>query len=357
MITVKARWYHFFILTILMNIIFLSEAQAQTQSRSKAAKTSLQNAPIPIPQKTKQKVLVRVPKKKLFVGPPAPPPVEIVQQDLSERVVSLANQLDSFFGLKRADDEKNGSTLRIIPSHQMREYATPVSEFEIRLNLKLLNLEKQGRALEDRIFSRDKKEEEEQLDVKPATKADRAYEAEQKRQRELQEQWGWNYNFENRIIVKNPLGLLSKIRVRKNFEGDIFTHRFFNEFGWHSDTLWQENANFSSDYPLSDTLLYRFSNELNWIFRTNIITSSHGPSLIKSLSAQDSISYDARINGVIQSFNWTLDNYGLGVTYRRQLDNKWIFYDLNPSLYFSRAENFKRAFAFFIRFEFVFGDN
>jgi len=59
---------------------------------------------------------------------------------------------------------------------------------------------------------------------------------------------------------------------------------------------------------------------------------------------------------VIEKFVWTLDSYGPSVTYRRQLENKWIFYELNPALTFSRLDGFKRAFSFFVRFEFVFGD-
>ncbi len=280
---------------------------------------------------------------------------EKVQKVLSHRVVSLANQLDSFFGAKRADDEKNGSTLRIIPSYRVSEYHTPVGEFEIRLNLKLLNLEREGKDLEERIF-KNPDEPEDQLDIAGAGISDSDYEKQMRKIRMEQEEWGWNYNVENRIIVKTPLSFFSKFRIRKNFRGSTFVHRFYNEFGWASDTQWQELASFSSDYELNRYLLFRFNNELNWQFNTNAISSSHGPSLLQSLSKRDSISYDLRMNGVIERFNWTLDSYGPSVTYRRQLESKWIFYELNPALTFARLDDFKRAFSLYVRFEFVFGD-
>lgn len=319
--------------------------------------SSFASADIFPPQPQAQKKVRRVVRRKPFVGPVAPEPdgSEKMQKALSHRVVSLANQLDSFFGAKRTDDEKNGSTLRVIPSYRVSEYRTPVGELEIRLNLKLLNLEKEGKNLEDRFFAR-QEEPEDELDFKSSTAAEQAYEKQVEKMKREQEQWGWNYNVENRIIVKNPLAFFSKFRVRKNFQGSFFTHRFYNEFGWASDTYWQELASFSSDYEMNRFLLFRFSNELNWLFSTNAISSSHGPSFIQSLSSRDSISYDLRMIGVIEKFGWTLDSYGPSLTYRRQLENKWIFYELNPALTFARIDDFKRAFSFFIRFEFVFGD-
>ena len=283
---------------------------------------------------------------------------EDMQKDVSKRVVSLANRLDSLFGEKRSYDEKNGSTLRLIPSYRVSEYATPVAELEINLNLKLLNLEREGRELEERIFSpQGEPAPEDTLDLIEDPKyKNNEYEREQERLRIEQEQWGWNYNVESRVVVKAPLGFFSKLRARKNFRGDKFTHRFYNEFGWDSTSYWQELASFSSDKELTRKLLFRFNNELNWYFYTNAISSSHGPSLIQSLSPKDSISYDLRANGVIERFVWTLDSYGPSVVYRRQLERKWIFYELNPAITFSRLNNFKRELSFFMRVEFVFGD-
>ncbi len=334
---------------LLLTIVFCDSARAEFEPVFLAQNS--QNLQKPAPLKKYRKP------KKPFVGPPVPEKIitEKVQEGVSKRVVSLANQLDSFFGAKRADDEKNGSTLRLTPTYRVSEYNTPVNEFEIRLNLKFLNLEKEGKAIEEKLFSHPE-EPEDELDYKSAGLTESEYDKEQARIRLLREQWGWNYNLENRIIVKTPLAFFSKFRIRKNFQGSPFVHRFYNEFGWASDTYWQELASFSSDYDLTKSMLFRFNNELNWLFYTNAISTSHGPSLIQNLSKQASISYDARINGVIERFDWTLDSYGPSITYRQQLENKWIFYELSPAITFSRVNNFKRALSFFIKFEFVFGD-
>ena len=281
----------------------------------------------------------------------------IVQKEISQRVVSLANRLDAFFGEKRSDDEKNGSTLRVIPSYKIEEFQNDVPELEIRFNLKLLNLERGGRAIEERLFSRRKAPgEDEELDPELAGEQEPEDLERKAREAREQEEWGWNYNFDNRIIVKNPVGLYSKIRIRKNLHRSTFTHRFYNEFGWSSDQLWQELASFSSDKELSLSLLFRFANEINWLLSANNITSSHGPSFIKSINARTSISYDFRINGIISGINWTLDNYRTGVNFRRQSRDKWIYYDINPAVTFDRDYGFQRALSLFIRFEFVFGD-
>lgn len=304
----------------------------------------------------KKKKTPAKPEKNVKSSKPEKNVAEAVQKDVSKRVINLANRMDSLFGEKRSYDEKNGSTLRLIPSYRVSEYNTPVAEFEINLNLKLLNLEREGRQIEEKLFSQDDQPED-TLDIPDSSIVkNEDYEREQKRLRMEQEQWGWNYNVESRVVVKAPLGYFSKLRIRKNFRGDKFTHRFYNEFGWDSSTYWQEVASFSSDDELTKKLLFRFSNELSWYFSSNSIGSSHGPSLIHSLSKRDSISYDLRVNGVIEKFGWTLDSYGPSITYRRQLENKWIFYELSPAVTYARLYDFKRAVSFFMRIEFVFGD-
>ena len=62
-------------------------------------------------------------------------------ETVSGAVVGLANRIDSFFGDARSDDERNGSTLRIIPSYTLFSNQPAVSELGFNLNLKLINLE------------------------------------------------------------------------------------------------------------------------------------------------------------------------------------------------------------------------
>ena len=80
-----------------------------------------------------------------FVGPPEPQQRDLLSRShelISFRLVRLADQLDSFFGETRADDEINQSSIRIIHGRTLRMEKGPLEETNIRINLRLKNLEK-----------------------------------------------------------------------------------------------------------------------------------------------------------------------------------------------------------------------
>lgn len=271
------------------------------------------------------------------------------QMQMTRRVFTLSNRLDSFFGEKRADDEANLSTLRLVHSNYFSESGAQSEDFQARLNLRLKNVEDFGMRLQEsilRFFEPDKSAAGSGGPGGTGGQLDKARE-------ELKK---WNLNWENRVGITRTLDLFSILRARRNFEGDPFTHRFYQEVGWSNIDEWQAVTSLNSDKEVTPVLLFRIINEFHWAMTAHTYTTTHGPSFIQSLDENNSISYDARFFTKEEEQAWYGEGSSLGVNFRRRFQNKWLFLDISPQVSFARATNFHRDLNITIRLEAAMGD-
>jgi hypothetical protein len=266
---------------------------------------------------------------------------EDLHDELAEHVNSLANYIDSYFGQIRADDERSGSTLRIAPQFVVGEFATPQASVDTRVNLRLKNFERLGQNIVDRMFNYEDPE-------------DKPLEEELNSQGKAPEGWTRNIEAHSAGIAPPTYGIL--VRFRRNWQRETWIHRFYWSTGWSSDSLWQSDANFSSDHALSKEVLFRWFNQWSYNLSSSLQTTSHGPSIYHTLSEKLSISYDARVNYAVESSAIVLDDYSLGTSLRRRLNRKWIFLEIDPSVSFGRIHQFQRQLNILAKIEFVFGD-
>ena len=276
----------------------------------------------------------------------ADPKPQAWNEELGNEVNSLANRIDSYFGQQRADDEKSGSTLRLSPQLGISEFATPRPALDMRLNLHLSTVEKWGRDATDYVFK--------------DNSADSNGEVNEPIGDELSHYSpkieGWTQSVETHAAGLAPpvYGLL--FRARKSYEWRKWINRVWISTGWQSDSLWENNANFTSDYAVSKTLLFRFFNQWTYNMSSSLQTTSHGPSWYHTVSDKLSFSYDFRANMAVESGAWVLDNYSAAMTIRRMLKRNWIFLEIDPSVDFGRTYSFQRQLAVFAKVEFVFGN-
>jgi hypothetical protein len=275
--------------------------------------------------------------------------VNQLQQQMTSRVFTLSNRLDSFFGTARADDQANLSTLRLVHSNYFSETGIQSNDFQARLNLRLKNVEDFGLRLQEsilRFFEPEVFKEGPQIPGAPVTGVNRA----------RQELIKWNVNWENRVGVTTTLNLFSILRARRSIDGDFFMHNFYQEVGWSNHEDWQAVTSLGSDKAIDATHLFRFINEIRWAMTAQKFTTSHGPSLLQTLDESNSISYDARASTAEAEHIWYGETLGVGVNYRRQFQNKWLFMDISPQMTFPRATNFHRDLNLTIRIEAAMGN-
>lgn len=289
---------------------------------------------------------ILVPVDRSWSQEPAPLLIDKTRSLISTRLVRLANNLDSFFGDQRADDELNRSSLRVSYDYRVRMEKTPVDDTQVRFNLRLPNLEKLFR------FSVQKNEPKE-LDREKPRDADEAARIVVPTSPEPEP---WRFRSDVGLNVSYPPVLFARSRLRKNWLFPWVIQRLSEEVGYFTDRGWIQNTTLFHDQALSKTLLLRFVNQQDWAITDKVLQTTHGPSLLKTISDDDAVSLNLRMNSVVED-TWHVNNYGVSVSYRRNLRDQWLFGEIIPAVDFPKAEAFRRAPSILLRLETLFAQN
>lgn len=268
---------------------------------------------------------------------------------ISLRLVRLADQLDSFFGETRADDEINKSSIRINHGYTFRMEKEPLQRTNVRINLRLKNLENLFK------FSVEKNEkaplEPTQLPQSTAPNAPPL------RPVEDIEAEPWRFRMDAGLNANIPPNVFARSRLRKNWNWPWVIQRFTEELTWSSELGWIQTTTLFHDKQLSSISLLRFTNEQNWQISEKTFQTSHGPSILQNLTEHDALSYNLRVQTTVIDSIWANSNYQVGVFYRRNLKDFWLFGEIGPAIDFPRMERFRRAPSILFRLETFFSQN
>lgn len=263
--------------------------------------------------------------------------IEDTRQTVSTRVLRLADSIDTLFGDKKADDQKNTSTLRVSQRYFHKDGVTGGEDVAVTLNLHLPNLQK----LEEKIKNKFKSKPTEGAGGNGGP---------------AEPESPWTFNQESGVVIANPINYFARLRLRRDFISEKWVHSFYEQVGWSKTNEWEEETSFNSDYALTRSLLFRFANLKFWDMTDDILKSSHGPSLLQQLSEHEAISYDFRLNTLVEDHALYGDSITLGSLYRTRLPVGWIFLELNPEIAWERNTNFRVQYNFYLRVELVFGN-
>ncbi len=270
-----------------------------------------------------------------------PPQVSIADQahrQITSKIHVLANNLDSFFGDKRADDEFGRSRMRLTYSYTIRQEHLPDQDTQFRFNLSLPNLQKIFR------YHRDNKKNK---TVNAKSEEDKII--------EKLEKDPWISTFDSGINVSIPPQVFARYRLRKNWRYDNLIPRFIYEFGWFSNQGVIQTTGMNLDRRIQENLLLRFVNETNWNLTHHNFTTSHGPSLLHSFEDKSALSYNVRAASIVDEGSWYFNNYNLNVTYRHNLSGSWFFGEISPGLDFPKNISYTRSPYILFRLEALFG--
>lgn len=266
--------------------------------------------------------------------------IDSTRNRITTNLIGLANRLDSLFGEQRADDELNRSSIRVTYDYRLRMEKKPLSDTQLRFNLRLPNLEKMFR------FSVRKNETQEGVNT-PKEKI-----ARQKKEDE-EEKEPWRFRSDVGLNVAYPPIIFARSRLRKNWRWSWLVQRFETELAWFSDQGVTQEITLFHDHALADDLLFRLSNEQNWLITDKNFSTNHGPSIIQDITDNDAISYNIRMSTRVDEA-WYVSNYSVGVAYRRNLKGQWLFAEVGPTIDFPKRESFRRAPSILFQLETLF---
>lgn len=279
--------------------------------------------------------------------------LEDTRQLISGRVVDLANRLDSFFGEQRADDELNRSALRLSYARILRMERRSRERVEVRLNLRLPNLEDKFRFSVEK--NEPKKDDTPQDPVAARLEAERKEREREAKRKEEEEKEPWRFRGDTGVVVSVPPSAFARARLRKNWRLIKYVPRFIEEVGYYTDRGLVESTTFNVDRRLRDDLLFRFENDKIWQITDKEFNTEHGPTLQHKFTEDDAFSYSAKGSTTVDWGSWYLNNWRVAVSYRRNLRNQWLYGEITPAIDFPKTESFRRMPSITVRVESLFG--
>ena len=100
-----------------------------------------------------------------------------------------------------------------------------------------------------------------------------------------------------------------------------------------------QSLSIDGDRQIVDDLSFRFVNESTWLDLTDELSTSHGPSFYYKISNRRAVSFNSRAN-LSNRPQYEIDNYDFNLVYRQNLHKEWLYYELIPSINFSRERSF-----------------
>lgn len=271
--------------------------------------------------------------------------VDDAHKKISSSILFLSNRIDAFFGSQRADDEANGSRLRILTRTTFQQNQKPDQDADLRFTLRLPHLESFFKFKFKKEFENSEEEKNENDKKKISPSEEQLYKRSSK----------WTFNFNTGVRLGFPTNIFSRARLRKTIT--LFDAIEFNptqEAIWSSKEGFGLNFFHDIDYPFSNTYLLRLVNSAFWRDETDAFTTSHGPILFQQLTNRRAISYSFIASGSGKP-KLAILNYSVAINYRQLLHSDWAFITLGPSLSFPKERQWEEIYAIFIGLEAVFG--
>ena len=282
--------------------------------------------------------------------------IDTTHDEISNRILSLSNRIDSFFGDPRIDDESNNSRVRVFNQTNFREAETAENEVGYKIQLRLPKTEKRLQL----VIQQDEDEEE-----PGQTSSTAAAQRNEGAREDLADKStaGLRYILDVADIkLSSDAGLrlnlppqaFVRFRFRKNMTFGEWAFRPVEKLLWVDREGWYSQTDLNFDRRINDTWLFRFVNNLTWDDQDYILRTQNGPSFFQKVSEITGINYSAYVYSQ-DTPSWAVQNYVLSLGFRQLIYKEWFFWEITPSLSFPREERFHRTPGLSIRFEAIFG--
>ncbi len=282
-----------------------------------------------------------------------PSRLDDTHQRISDGILSFSNQIDSFFGNQRGDDEANGSRLRLFYDNNLRQGEKWDRGLNVRFSLRLPQLQKLLKVSFNKEAKEKAKGKEKENQTQTNPKNPPPEETRKNQLREFVDQWAFNFNTGIRVDI--PPNLFARARLRRTM---IFFDKWeFNptqELNWFLEQGFGAVFSHDLDRRLTDKTILRLTNTLVWSDENDETTSSHGPQIFHQISDTKAISYSILAQGS-NNPKPAINNYTAFIAYRQQLYGKWLFGELRPAVEYPRNQGWNDVYSLFVRVEAVFG--
>jgi len=320
---------------------------------NRAPEPVLDPDPIPAPLETPETDETDIPLPRL----PGMRYLDVGQGFFSHSLETVSDNIDTFFGDDRIFVEESGTYARLSGSTLYGKKGELTFNGTVRMRLDLTNLSRLGRKVNLILASDDGSPDGSKISTRETflNRIDSAKPV-AALQIVLQEKRRWDVRLQPGIKMRVPLDPFIKLRMnRLQPLGEDWLLRLTMVPGWYESKGLEARTNLDFETTPSKRSLLRLSLGLLW---------SEGSK--KNVQLQPSFSYSYILTpadviatgaGVIfDTAPYLRDNsYFASIRYRRNLHQKWIFFEITPQIVFEREYGFRPDPSLILTLEMIFG--
>lgn len=273
---------------------------------------------------------------------------------LSSGIVKSAKRIDNFFGNKNELENHNGTSLRIYDIYLMSERRKPVNDVKFKFKLRLPQLKERLQLSFENERARN--------DSATSTPEDLLATDSRTDTNELQSalsQYNYFLTFNTRISVglkftSTPIPYINFRVSKENLFGNWRTRIVNNVFENKRDGFGQD-LSFDIDRQLSDDFMLRLVNEQSYFYMGHRFNTSHGPSVFHTINDKNRLSYNLRAN-FRNKPNYQIESYFAGITYRYNIYEHYLFFEISPGVFWEKDDNFKARHLLALKLELQFSE-
>lgn len=281
------------------------------------------------------------------------PLVDRVHGKLSTGVVRLSNKIDRFFGSKRAEDQANGTQVRLTYLTSITEDGDIDHEGLIKFRLKLPYLEELLKISFKREANEEKSDEQSSQVKKEEAKGESSS-VRRLGEAILNEPKKWSVHFNTGIKVQIPPQVFGNLRLRRSAYFGKWEFRISQEFFWFSRDGFGETTTVDFDRPINSNFLFRVRNLATWTDEEDEFLTEHGPILYWQISKRRAASFSAKAQGASRP-SFHINNYQASINYRQLLHKTWFYLETGPVLDFPKDSDWDPFLSYTIKLEAVIG--
>lgn len=245
---------------------------------------------------------------------------------------TLANWIDNFFGVPRADLEAASTSLRLLIENEWEEGEGNDDNVRLRGKVHLPRINKRLSL----IFTDDEDGDSEQVD--PGISAVTGKKENTK--------VGLQYNLQDkkRSRLDFSLGIRSSLRGKANIRyryevpwSERLTNRFTETLYFIDGEGFGVRSRYELDRVIDKNRLLRWANNAKFSEDTDGVNWSTRLLLGERLNNKTAVSYFVWTGGKTRP-DYLTTSYGFGLRYRREFLRPWLFYELEPAYAWKREE-------------------
>jgi hypothetical protein len=286
---------------------------------------------------------------------------ESTRDVLSSQVVNIADYVDTFIGSERAEDEINGTHVRLRHANTVYQDGSTAHVFS---TLFKLDLPRTNRRLSLVIESDNDK------NAVPDSETSSAPVANNQAQPETAQNAGitsaiqyimrvnqeWHVRALTGLAFRNDeFDPTAKLRIRRLFRGEQWNFRVTETLFWYRSIGSGESTRFDLERRLSPLFFFRASNQSTWHKDSKVFDLSQVFTLYHDLGDRQLLSYYTGVYGVDEP-RAHITAYTAGVNFRQRIHKDWLYMDIAPLALFPVTNDFEFTPSITVSLEMLIGN-